>query len=88
MVLVAGGDPVTVLAVCGTPPAYGVTVYDVIGLPPLDGAVQDTVACPSPAVALTPVGAKGAVGPVGVTAAEAAESGPVPIAFVALTRNV
>ena len=88
MVLVAGGEPVTVFAVCGTPPAIGVTVYEVIALPPFDGAVHDTVACPSPAVALTPVGAAGTVGPVGVTAAEAAESGPVPIAFVARTRNV
>ena len=32
-----------------------------IGAPPLDGAVQLTVAVPSPGVALTPVGAAGAV---------------------------
>jgi hypothetical protein len=33
----------------------------VIVLPPLGGAVHDTVAWPFPAVALTPVGALGAV---------------------------
>jgi len=88
VVLVAGGDPVTVFAVCAMPPAYGVTVYDVIALPPLAGAVHDTVAWALPAVATTLPGAAGAVGATGVTAAEAAESGPVPIAFVALTRNV
>src|SRR6478736_2183017 len=57
VVLVAGGVPVTVLAVCAVPPMNGVTVYPVIWLPPLEGAVQDTVAEPSPAVAATPVGA-------------------------------
>ena len=40
----------------------GVTVYEVIGLPPLAGAVQVTLADLSPAVAETPVGAPGAVG--------------------------
>ena len=58
------------------------------GLPPSAGAVQDTVAAWLLAVAETSVGADGAVGAVGVTAAEAEESGPVPTAFVALTRNV
>jgi hypothetical protein len=38
-----------------------VTVYDVMELPPLDGAVQATVAELSLAVAVTPVGASGAV---------------------------
>ncbi len=33
-----------------------------IGLPPLGGAVQDTVAEPLPAVATTPAGAPGTVG--------------------------
>src|SRR5580704_6198808 len=37
-------------------------VYDVIGLPPLAGAVQDTMADLSPAVAVTLPGAAGAVG--------------------------
>ncbi len=39
-----------------------------ITLPPLDGAVHDTLACPSPAVADTPVGAPGTVAPEPVTA--------------------
>src|ERR1700716_2641866 len=38
-----------------------------MGLPPLPGALQDTVADPLPAVAVTPVGAAGATG------------GPVPV---------
>jgi hypothetical protein len=36
-------------------------VYEVIGLPPLDGAVQLTAADPLPAVAMTPAGAAGTV---------------------------
>ena len=59
-----------------------------MGLPPLPGAVQDTVAEPLPAVAVTPVGAPGAVGAAGVTAFDAAEAGPVPTALVAVTVNV
>ena len=59
-----------------------------IGLPPLDGAVQDTVADALPAVADTPVGAAGAVGAVGVTELEALESGPGPMALVAVTLKV
>jgi len=59
----------------------------VIALPPFDdGAVQLTVACPLPAVALTPVGAPG-VEP-GVTELEGVEAGPEPIALVAVTWNV
>ena len=42
--LVAGGVPVTVVAVCAAAPTYGVTVYFVIALPPVDGAVQLTAA--------------------------------------------
>ncbi len=42
------------------PPGLEVTVYDVIGEPPLEaGAVKLTVACALPAVAMTPVGAPG-----------------------------
>ena len=60
-----------------------------IGLPPLAGAVHVTVALALPAAALTPVGAEGAVCvPAGVTAFEAEEGGPVPIALVAATVNV
>ena len=88
VVVVAGGVPDTVVGVWATPPMNGVTVYDVIPEPPLAGAAHDTVAEPLPAVADTPVGVPGAVGPDGVTALDAADSGPVPIAFVALTLNV
>ena len=46
-----------------TPPTgLDVTVYPVIGAPPvLAGAANDTVACAFPAMAVTPVGAPGAV---------------------------
>jgi hypothetical protein len=60
----------------------------VIALPPFDGAVQLTEAWLSPAVAVTPVGTAGAVGPVGVTALDAADSALVPTALVAETVNV
>ena len=64
------------------------TVYDVIVDPPLLGADQLTVADPFPATADTPLGAPGTVGPVGVTAFDAADAGPVPTAFDAATVNV
>ncbi len=58
-----------------------------IALPPLSaGAMNVTVACAVPAVALTPVGAPGTV--VGVTAFDAADAGPVPMALVAVTVKV
>jgi hypothetical protein len=66
----------------------------VIGLPPSGGAVHDTATEPSPGVADTPVGAPGAVSPVGgaddvgVTGGEGVESGLVPAVLVALTRKV
>ena len=59
-----------------------------MALPPLAGAVHETPAAAFPAVALTPVGAPGAVGAVGVTALDGAEFGPVPTAFVADTVKV
>ena len=59
VLLVAGGEPVTVVAVWAVDPMYGVILYDVAG-PPLDGAVQDTFADAEPAVAVTPVGVPGA----------------------------
>ncbi len=86
--LVAGGVPVIVVAVLASVPTYGVIVYLVIWLPPLDGAVQVTVALSFPAAAVTPVGAEGAVGAVGVTAFEAGEAGPEPLGFDACTLNV
>jgi len=69
------------------PPGEDVTVYDVIGEPPLDrGGVNATVACPMPAVAVPIAGAPGTV--TGVTLFEGADAGPVPTAFVAVTVNV
>jgi hypothetical protein len=60
----------------------------VIALPPFTGAVQLTVAWPSPAAATTLLGAPGAVGALGVTAFEGLEAGPLPTEFVAVTVNV
>ena len=55
---------------------------------PLDaGAVHDTVACESPATALTPVGASGTVG-LGITDVDGSDASPVPTLFVAVTVNV
>ena len=54
VLLVAGGVPVTVVAVCAAEPMYGVMSYDVGG-PPVAGAVHDTLAEAWPAVAVTPV---------------------------------
>ena len=53
--------------------------------PLLAGAVKVTVADALPAVAVPIVGAPGTVA--GVTLLEAADDGPVPIAFVALTAH-
>ncbi len=58
-----------------------------IALPPFEvGAVQLSVACPLPAEAETFVGALG--GPIGVTAFEGVDAGPVPAPFVAVTVKV
>lgn len=78
--------PFAVVAV--TLPGDEVTVYDVIGEPPLSvGAVQLTVACAFPATAETAVGGAGAVA-AGVTLFDAADAGPVPALFFAVTVNV
>jgi hypothetical protein len=67
----------------------GVTVYAVIGLPPLlEGAVQLTCAWPLATIALTPNGAEGALLAVGVTAFEGSDSAPLPLGFEAVTLNV
>ena len=78
------------VALALAPPGLAVTVYPVMALPPLlAGAVQLTLALALPAVAVTPVGAAGAVVvAVGVTGADAAENVPVPCALVARTVNV
>ncbi len=71
------------------PPGLAVTVYDVIGLPPVEaGATHDTVADVLPATAVTDVGAPGTVGALGVTGAEGADGAPVPTLFAAVTTNV
>lgn len=69
-------------------PPLDVTVYLVIGEPPLSaGGVQVTTdEAFWPDVAFTLSGAVG--GPDGTAGAEAADAGPVPIAFVAVTVNV
>jgi hypothetical protein len=85
-VLVAGGLPLTIVGACAVVPMYGVTVYSVIALPPLEDAVQLTTAEPLPAVAVTAVGAAG--GPAGATAVDCDEGRPVPAALVAETVNV
>ena len=69
------------------PPGLAVTVYPVIDEPPFDdGAFHVTVACVSPAVAETLVGAPGTVA--GITALEAEEAGLLPLALVAMTVNM
>jgi len=84
-------NPVTVIGEPGPeavkPPGLAVTVYCVIGSPPLlVGAAKLTTALPLPGMADTEVGAPG--GPVGVTGEDGAEYGPVPTAFLAATVNV
>jgi hypothetical protein len=62
-------------------------VYAVIALPPFEaGAIQLTVACALPAVAVTAVGGSGRRA--GVTAFDAADVAPVPTLLVAVTVNV
>src|SRR3954464_13067919 len=69
------------------PPGEEVTVYPVMALPPLDaGAVQLTLACALPAVAVTPVGAPGT--PRGTIAADGADADPAPAALLAKTIKV
>jgi hypothetical protein len=68
-------------------PGDDVAVYDVTAAPPLlAGAVNVTVACVLPPVAVPIAGAPGTVA--GVTLLEAADAAPVPTAFVAVTVNV
>ena len=55
-------------------------------LPPLSGAVHDTIAEAFPAFAETDVGAAGVV--TGVTAADGVDLGPLPTTLAAETANV
>jgi hypothetical protein len=57
-------------------------------LPPLEGAVQVTVAVESAGVATRLVGAPGLTGAVGVTEPDGVDAALVPTALVALTVNV
>jgi hypothetical protein len=69
------------------PPGLAVTVYDVIGEPPLlAGAFQLTVTAPLPAAPTTAVGGPG--GPVGVTLADGADAADGPTPLLATTVNV
>ena len=69
------------------PPGLAVTVYLVIADPPLEfGAAHDTVAWPSPDVAVTPVGAPGTA--TGIVDAEGVEARLLPTALVATTVKV
>ena len=82
-VTTSGEDP----PVAVNPPVLEVTVYEVIAEPPFEtGAVNVTVACPLPAVAVPIVGAPGTVA--GTTELLVAEEVLVPIAFVAVTVKV
>lgn len=77
--------PALLLAVM--PPGAAVTIYDVIGLPPLNaGGAKYTVACPLPLTALPIIGASGALA--GVMAADAVDAGPAPSTFAAVTLKV
>ena len=73
-----------------SPPGIEVTVYPVIAEPPvLVGAVNATLALALPAEAVPIVGAPGTVTDgVGVTLFDAAEDGPDPTLFVAVTVKV
>jgi hypothetical protein len=68
-------------------PPEDVAVYEMIAEPPLlAGGVKVTAACALPPVAVPIVGAPGTVA--GVTLLEAADAGPVPTAFAAVTVKV
>lgn len=69
------------------PPGEEVTVYPVIGAPPLlDGAVKKTVALALSAVAEIEVGAPGTVA--GVALTDTVEDSESPTPLVAMTRKV
>jgi hypothetical protein len=77
---------VAVVVVQVNEPGDEVTVYPVIALPPVDGAVHDTTTWVLPNTPDTPVGAAGTVD--GMIAVDAVDAEPVPTAFVAVTVNV
>ena len=81
-VMTSGDDRPSVNA----PPGLAVARKLVMGEPPLLLAMNEIVPCVGPGVAVTLIGATGTV--TGVAALLAAEAGPVPTAFVAVTVNV
>jgi hypothetical protein len=87
---VSVADVAAAATVALAPAGLEVTVYEVIGLPPFEaGAVQETAAEALPAVAVTAVGAPGAVaGATGVTLLDGAEAAPLPTALAATTVKV
>ena len=68
------------------PSGDDVTVYPVIGEPPVEGANQLTVAWAFPATTARPLGAPGVVA--GVTAIEARDTTELPAEFVAIAVKV
>ena len=82
---VTAHDVVAVVQV--EPPDEAVTVYEVMGAPPVEnGADQETNTEESAEAPETPVGIPGTVA--GVTAPEEADDDPVPTPVVAVTVNV
>ena len=82
--VVASVEPPTVVV---SPPGLDVAVYPVMPLPPLEaGADHTTAAERLPAVAVTLRGDPGTVA--GVTALEAADDGPEPLALLARAVKV
>jgi hypothetical protein len=77
---------VPVAVVTAAPPGLALTVYEVMDEPPfVVGADHETRTWRSPAVAVTPLGAVGAVTVEGVTAFDGTLSGEGPTAFLAMT---
>jgi hypothetical protein len=73
------GEPAPLAVI---PLGVEVTVYEVMGLPPLSaGATKDTVACPLPATATTAVGAPGTV-----WARRSADADMTPSSVVTISR--
>ena len=70
------------------PPGLEVTAYpDILELLFVAGGLHDTIAWPTPAVALTPIGALG-TGTCGVTLFDGVDGALVPSDVVAVTVNV
>jgi hypothetical protein len=83
-------SPVTTIGLCDpdavAPSGEAVTVYVVIAEPFAPSPLNAMVACESPGVAVTEVGAVGS--PAGVTADDAVDASELPTEFTATTVNV